>query len=215
MGNFKCNDCGAEISPQWKNALRKNECPGCSGMIMSETEQDLIIEIGEAMEKMPNDSIGVAGWIVSNFKLQKIGDCEPVEKFHDKSNKKVPEHKDSSKMSNDKISSFFKNAGFDVDKVKQAEQAKAKALSGGDITGTDIYDDDDDDFDQNYFDEDTINAVDEVNNLLVDSENNNDTAKARAFLEQKRMKQLEVRKNIANGIGAVSRSGEPAGFRRT
>jgi len=217
MGKFICNDCGAEIPPEWKGALAKNECPGCLGSIMSDTEQALIIELGEAMKEMPNDPIGVAGWIVSNFRLQKIGDCEPVEKFHDKSNR-APVQQDDGKLPHervDKVSNFFKNAGFDVDRIKDAEQAKAKVLSGGgDITGTNLEDDEymlEDDYEVN---EGTINAIDEVNSLLGDAEENSETAKARAFLEQKRIRQLEAQRNVASGVGAVSRSGSPAGFRR-
>jgi len=212
MGNFICNDCGAEISPQWKSCLNKNECPGCSGKIMSEFEQELIVELGEAMKQMPNDPIGVAGWIVSNFKLQKVGECEPIEKFHDKSNKKTAQPNNSIQLPQDKISTFFKNAGYDLNKIKEAEKAKSKVLNGGDITGTDLEDEEYFEDDSIYNDE-TMSAVDEINSILS-SKDKNDTAKARAFLEQKIIKQKEIQNNISNGVGAVSRNGSPAGFRR-
>jgi len=220
MGNFICNDCGAEISPEWKHCIASNKCPGCGGAIMSEEQQLLIVELGEAMEKMPNDPIGVAGWLVFNYNLQKIGDGAPIGKFHDKNNRaagvvddgKLPHEKQ------DKVSDFFKRGGYDVDKIQQAEAAKRKALNGngGDITGTNL-----EEYDDEYVSDDGIECgldpISEVNSLMGNnggSGESNDNAIARTFLEKKRIAQLEAQKNVANGVGAVSRSGAPAGFRR-
>jgi len=76
--------CGANIPPEWVNAIQRNECPGCGGEIMGESTQTLLKELAEAMQKMPNDPQGVAGWLISNYRFQKMGTADPVEKFHRK-----------------------------------------------------------------------------------------------------------------------------------
>ena len=210
MGNFICNECGAGIPPEWKGAISKNECPGCLGTIMSEEQRELIAELGEAMEKMPNDPIGVAGWLVSNYNLSKVGDCAPIDKFHDKGNRTVAKGPQQP-QSEDKVSAFFKRGGYDVDKIKNAEIAKRKLLSnGGDITGTDLNDYVEE---GEYVDDEDINPIDQVNSMLS-GDMSSETAKARAFIEEKRNKQIEAQRNIASGVGATSRSGETSGFRR-
>jgi hypothetical protein len=76
--------CGANIPPEWVNAIQRNECPGCGGEIMSGPTQELLKDLTEALERMPNDPQGVAGWLLSNYRFQKMGSGEPVEKFHRK-----------------------------------------------------------------------------------------------------------------------------------
>lgn len=76
--------CGADIPPAWVMAIQSNTCPGCGGEIMSGPTQELLKELTEAMERMPNDPQGVAGWLLSNYRFQKMGSGEPVEKFHRK-----------------------------------------------------------------------------------------------------------------------------------
>lgn len=81
---MRCMSCGANIPPEWVMAIQKNECPGCGGEIMGSATKDLLSELTEAMKKMPNDPQGVAGWLLSNYRFQKIGSAEPVDKFHRK-----------------------------------------------------------------------------------------------------------------------------------
>jgi len=76
--------CGADIPPEWVKAIQSNSCPGCGGEIMSTPTQELLKDLTEALEKMPNDPQGVAGWLLSNYRFQKMGSGEPVEKFHRK-----------------------------------------------------------------------------------------------------------------------------------
>jgi hypothetical protein len=83
---MKCMSCGANIPPEWVNAIKSNVCPGCGGDIMNSDTKGLLDELSEAMAKMPNDPNGVAGWLLSNYRFQKIGDASPVEKFHTKGN---------------------------------------------------------------------------------------------------------------------------------
>jgi hypothetical protein len=76
--------CGANIPPEWVNAIQSNICPGCGGEIMNTATQELLQELTEAIKKMPNDPQGIAGWLMSNYRFQKMGDGKPVEKFHRK-----------------------------------------------------------------------------------------------------------------------------------
>jgi hypothetical protein len=49
---------------------------------MDDGAKGLLDELTEAMEKMPNDPQGVAGWLLSHYQFRKIGDAAPTEKFH-------------------------------------------------------------------------------------------------------------------------------------
>ena len=76
---MRCMSCGADIPPIWVKALQRNECPNCGDAIMGEPTQALLKELTEAMEKMPNNPQGVAGWLLSNYRFQKMGSGQPVE----------------------------------------------------------------------------------------------------------------------------------------
>jgi hypothetical protein len=73
--------CSAEIPPAWIHAINSNICPGCGGIIMNNESQMILAEVRDALNQMPNNPEGLAGWLLSNYKLVKIGDAEPTE-FH-------------------------------------------------------------------------------------------------------------------------------------
>lgn len=81
---MRCVSCAADVPPQWVAALEANICPGCGGQIMSDESKDLMAELQGAIAKMPNDPKGLAGWILSNYRIKKIGSAEPTEYFHRK-----------------------------------------------------------------------------------------------------------------------------------
>lgn len=81
---MRCMSCGADIPPVWVKALELNRCPGCDGEIMNESTKDLLKELADALTRMPNDPQGIAGWLMSNYRFQKMGEGKPVEKFHRK-----------------------------------------------------------------------------------------------------------------------------------
>ena len=81
---MKCMSCGAINPPEFIFCIESNKCGGCGGPIYNSETQELLKELAEAMEKMPNDPQGVAGWLLSNYRFQKMGKAEPVEKFHRK-----------------------------------------------------------------------------------------------------------------------------------
>lgn len=81
---MKCMSCTAEIPPAWVHAINSNSCPGCGGNIMDSQAQTLLAEVRDAMNQMSSNPEGLAGWLLSNYKLQKVGDAEPTG-FHQRS----------------------------------------------------------------------------------------------------------------------------------
>lgn len=74
--------CAAPISPAFKAAIQKNICPACGEQMMNENTQELLEEIKNALEEMPSDPEGIAGWLLSHYELRKIGTGEPVQQFY-------------------------------------------------------------------------------------------------------------------------------------
>ena len=81
---MKCMSCNVDIPPTFKNSIQNNLCPSCGGAIMSDAAIELLDEIKEALSKMPNDPEGLAGWLLSNYEMRKIGSAEPVQFFNQK-----------------------------------------------------------------------------------------------------------------------------------
>lgn len=81
---MKCISCEIDVPPQWVACIQANSCPSCAGPIMDDMSKELLQELKLAMEKMPKaDAAGISGWILSNYKLTKIGLAEPIA-FHQK-----------------------------------------------------------------------------------------------------------------------------------
>ena len=93
---MRCMNCGANIPPEYVSAIALNKCPGCNDSIMNEQTQELLKELASAMERMPHDPQGVAGWLMSNYRFQKMGEAEPVEKFHRKGGSGSSEYDENS-----------------------------------------------------------------------------------------------------------------------
>jgi len=79
---MRCMNCQAEIPPEWVAAIQRNECPGCGKEIMNDRAKELLAELTDAMERMPKNPQGVAGWLMSNYEFRKIGEAVPTERFH-------------------------------------------------------------------------------------------------------------------------------------
>ena len=118
---MKCQSCQAEIPPQWVDAIQSNRCPGCGGKLMDEGMEELLKDLTEKMKEMPNDPIGLAGWLVSNYKMIKVGDCEPTE-FH----RKAAVGGVVSGSDDDRMKEFFK--GVDLEKIKEAGEKRKQKL---------------------------------------------------------------------------------------
>ena len=79
---MRCVSCGEDIPPKWVAVIEKNVCPSCDGPIMTDDAISLRDELADALARMPNDPQGVTGWLLSNYRVQKIGDAEPVDRFN-------------------------------------------------------------------------------------------------------------------------------------
>lgn len=122
---MQCRNCKCEIPPAFVTAIANNSCPGCGKEIMSETDQELMTSLSEAMERMPNDPQGLAGWLLSNYRLTKVGAAEPVERFY----RPVQGRVDNS---GEPGNNFFERAGVkpntDIkDKINKLKQNKQMA----------------------------------------------------------------------------------------
>jgi hypothetical protein len=68
--------------------INKNECPACGQQIMNDAMQELLVELRQALTEMPNDPEGLAGWLLTHYRLVKIGDGKPVMEFFGPNGKK-------------------------------------------------------------------------------------------------------------------------------
>lgn len=76
---MKCGHCSADVPPQWVHALNTNTCPSCGFALMSDTEVSLLGELREAMNDMPNNPEGIAGWLLTHYQLVKTGSGEAAQ----------------------------------------------------------------------------------------------------------------------------------------
>lgn len=123
--------CDADIPPAFVHCIQSNSCPGCGGDIMNEAAKELLDELTDAMERMPNDAQGVAGWLLSNYRLAKLGEtAEPTEEFHRKraaqpQGPNAPER--ALAVANNPVQKFLKRSG-QAGKVAE-NNAKLAALA--------------------------------------------------------------------------------------
>lgn len=115
---MKCMNCSTEIPPNWVACIQKNICPACGESILDSSGEELLKELTEAMERMPNDPAGVAGWLLSNFFIKKIGSAEPVDEFYGRNNRSK-----SNSESNSRLEAIWKNSGV-TPKTKASLKSK-------------------------------------------------------------------------------------------
>lgn len=116
---MNCISCQAPVHPEFVHSIKSNCCPACGGAIMNEAAQELLKNLGEALEKMPNDPHGIAGWLLSNYELRKIGTGEPVNEFYGSPKKQPQVNPTTLKVPENRIQKFFEQAG--IKKVKKPE----------------------------------------------------------------------------------------------
>jgi hypothetical protein len=88
---MKCSSCFVEIPPTFLAAIRSGVCPSCNGQIMPPEFKLIYDEIRQTMSQMPNDPDGLAGWLLSNYHLEKIDpekEVEPAKFYYPKQDKK-------------------------------------------------------------------------------------------------------------------------------
>lgn len=121
---MNCDSCGVDIPPAWSNVIARNLCPNCNGPIMSDGTIELMTGLKNALEQMPNDPQGIAGWLLSNYQMRKIGDGVPTEFIGVKpkaSNGQIV-NVDGIKIAASPLERFQKLAGV---KVQPSEKYKA------------------------------------------------------------------------------------------
>jgi hypothetical protein len=227
---MRCVNCGAEIPPQWVNALQSNVCPGCGGSIMDESSKELLDEISSAMERMPNDPQGLAGWLLSNYELFKIGDGQPIGEFH---RKKQPEDYSNLKIAGDPQTKFFERAGVPnantaLAKKTQFKNKKIATLVSNIMNTPDPYGDGSDiEYEDSELDNEDVNAYNEMKkdgtdpfNLNQSSEINIDdklsgdkieesllsTPEGKRVLNTERLRKINAQQAFQNGGGVFRRN---------
>lgn len=111
---IRCKSCDAEIPPAFVHSIQRGECPGCGSDLFSKEEKELLDELTEAMERMPNDPQGLAGWLLSNYRLVKLGDnVEPTEEFHRKKTRQQQNAPDPQGLTvaDNRVQKFLKRTG--------------------------------------------------------------------------------------------------------
>lgn len=221
---MKCISCNADVPPQWVHAINVNQCPGCGKEIMNEDTKTLLVELREAMSKMPNDPEGLAGWLISNYNLSKIGDAEPTN-FHRAVDKQIIKSKPISKINNlddedevilgeklasdERVAIFAKNAGISNNKnlAEIAKKIKGSAiksatesmpLSLDDFNDEEYYSDHDDDQD---FDPE----IESVVQMLAKDSDQVTGGSAEKQMKLQELKARQASKKMKSGGGAFSR----------
>lgn len=131
---MQCNSCNADIPPSFVRAIEKNICPACENPIMADETIELMAGLKSALEQMPNDPQGIAGWLLSNYRMQKVGTGEPTG-FYGVKNKqsKNPniEH-DNLKIAENPMQKFLKSAGITPEKQNNYALLAAQINAGED-----------------------------------------------------------------------------------
>ncbi len=216
---MKCISCNAEVPPQWVHAINSNICPGCGKEIMNEDNKQLLIELREAMSKMPNDPEGLAGWLLSNYNLHKVGTAEPTSfhRYQEKSKRsKSSDGNESEELTPEQITAneraklFAKNAGVPNNNhlAEMAKKIKAAGSTNQPAVVMPSLNDDEDDVSD--FDDDTDLDVDPqmatVANMLAGGSQETAGSKLTQAQEMQKLKLLNSRKQMKSGSGAFSRT---------
>jgi hypothetical protein len=114
---MECDSCKVIVPAEWKKAIQRNVCPNCEGVIMSEASKNLMDELRAAIERMPSDTEGLVGWLMSTYTLTPKGTVEPTAVFYDGSNQRQLKHAQTPTQ-------FAKNAGVDKIVTKNAKFAE-------------------------------------------------------------------------------------------
>lgn len=212
---MRCMNCQTEIPPQFRGAIMTNQCPGCSQNIYNDSVRELFSELSQAMEQMPNDPHGLAGWLLSNYQLIKIGTGEPVQEFYGTNpGKKVKKGK---KTDDAIVNEFFERAG--VPPIKKSNKTKKVANAILAEINKNMYGDEDIEIEEEHIEEEhneeeELDLESKINNTLVDSSGGNplndyeqeelvnafETSNEIDVLEMDRLARLERQKNSTGGF---------------
>lgn len=121
---MKCRNCNADVPPQWVHSINTNTCPSCGAGLMLDDELELLSELRESFNQMVITPEGLAGWLLSNYKLTKIGAAEPTQFFVKPEVK--PTVAGTHVSPSAAVTEFFKRAGV---RPMSPEEAKQKKLT--------------------------------------------------------------------------------------
>jgi effector-binding domain-containing protein len=143
-----CCTCGINIPPEFKSAIASNKCPGCEGTIMSESMKEFLEELKTALNAMPADPEGLAGWLLSHYDMRKVGTGQPVAQFYGKQNTKQSKQQ----IKNNPLQQYLKITGSKAGKTENDYNAIMEKINNGDIE-TDYNDDNQIDYNSNSINE--------------------------------------------------------------
>jgi hypothetical protein len=209
-----CKSCDTEVPPNWVHAINTNACPSCGCPLLNENEASLLEEIREAFRQMPDSPEGLAGWLISNYKMVKIGDgqavkiSKPVSPATETTFAEVEEDTAPGKKAADRIKfeGMLKRAGVkppDSDRLKNLVKGiKSGAVdSDPEITVQDeeLYDDGD------VF----VSASDEdpAESAMIDALSSGKTVDPKMFLRQQKLNEARAAMREGGSVGKISRSG--------
>lgn len=143
---MKCLSCNVEIPPAWVACIQNNICPACGGNIMDTEAQEFLRELTDILAQLPNDPEGIAGWLLSNYQMKKVGDGEPTGFLGRKSKLGSGNDPGSMKMHHKK---FFDNANIDIKTLnKNSERYKQMMLEISAGGGYEDLDEDQEEYEQ-------------------------------------------------------------------
>lgn len=236
---MNCVTCNTEIPSAFVHCISSNTCAACGGPIMSDEHQTLLTELKEAMSKMEHNPEGLAGWLLSNYRLTKIGSGEPTE-FYGKKRANQQAH-NNVKIYQDNTSDFIKRAGVDPSLLDASKSRKnkfqllASAINEGNLD--DLYGDNESE--DNGYEEDMQDipmpsmqrrepgfidteammlagngqplSSSETALLMQQISMSNTAENSTAIVKNERLKRLQKQENIVNGVNmGVNKNG----FRR-
>ena len=130
---MNCSNCFVNIPSEWSAVIAKNLCPACDQPIFNDFAVELMTELKEALEQMPTDNVqGLVSWLISNYKMTKIGDAKPVTEFLDgsKKSKQLPQNEQNLKIANNPLQEFIKRTGLDPNIANKHKALVAEIVSG-------------------------------------------------------------------------------------
>lgn len=195
---MKCSSCDVSIDPKFKAAIKKNECPACSGSILPPEKLAAMNSLKELLDKnivvKGVNTDALVSLIVANFDLRQLYREEKVDGLESKSdNEDITEEPEKAKKTASKSDSGDDLATLREEIYKDAERAQfglETQLEYGDPEldgGADV-----------DFDFDTSNEV-------FDSEKNIDPKTMAARLKDERDKALR-KARMESGVGGFRRS---------
>jgi hypothetical protein len=222
---MKCINCQAEIDPKWVHCITLNNCPACGKEIMDNSSIDLLNELRTAISVMSQSDTevfvqGLAGWLLSNYHMEKIGTGEPTEFFTPKKPKIQQEtsevvNKQGLKVASNPLQQFYKNAGVDAGRVSKLKNLVQEINGVDEHSELDVEEDDNilpaevkyPEYTKQVLDA-MVNKNDEhkvVSKQHFDDENDVDDLPP--ALQQDRLRRLEKQQAVGSvGIGKIRRT---------